>query len=447
VTSIPETRYATTEDGVSLAFQTVGDGPVDLVFELEGWGNVEVMWELPQLAELFERLSQFSRLVLHDRRGTGLSGGDPSFPNLETRARDLLTVLDSIRSGRVALFGNRTAGAALALFAVTYPDRVASLVWFQAVATRRWSPEYPWGMTPDEHRRDAASNRDMLGNTALQREWLESAAPPLAGDEQLAARIARLDRHFMAPSTVVNWMNAESETDVRAVLPLLRCATLVLDHKASPSKAAESRHVQGLIPGAELALVSGDAYVLPFDNLAGIAEAVRQFVSREPVTESADTVLATVLFTDIVGSTELQATMGDSAWVELVGRHHAIVRDALEQWRGVENDTAGDGFYATFDGPARAIRCAVDIVRRMRDIELEIRAGLHTGECKIVDGKHGGLTVTIGSRIAAASCASEVLVSRTVKDLTAGSGFAFEDRGEHELKGVPERWQLYRVIA
>jgi pimeloyl-ACP methyl ester carboxylesterase len=300
VANIPEARYATTEDGVSLAFQTVGDGPVDLVFELEGWGNVEVMWELPQLAELFERLSQFSRLVLHDRRGTGLSGGDPSFPNLETRARDLLTVLDSIRSGRVALFGNRTAGAALALFAVTYPDRVASLVWFQAVATRRWSPEYPWGMTPDEHRRDTASTRDMLGNTALQREWLESAAPPLAGDEQLAARLARLDRHFMAPSTAVEWMNAESETDVRAVLPLLHFPTLVLDHEASPSKAAESRHVQALIPGAELALVSGDAYVLPFDNRAGIAEAVRQFVSREPVAQSADTVLATVLFTDIV---------------------------------------------------------------------------------------------------------------------------------------------------
>ena len=174
---------------------------------------------------------------------------------------------------------------------------------------------------------------------------------------------------------------------------------------------------------------------------------MRRFVSREPVAEPADTVLATVLFTDIVGSTELRAAMGDSAWADLVGRHHAIVRDALEQSRGVENDTAGDGFYATFDGPTGAIRCALDVVGRMRDIDLEIRAGLHTGECKIVDGKHGGLAVTIGARIAATAGASEVLVSRTVKDLTAGSGFAFEDRGEHELKGVPERWQLYRVTG
>jgi class 3 adenylate cyclase len=281
----------------------------------------------------------------------------------------------------------------------------------------------------------------------LAREWLESAAPKLVGNEQLEARMARLDRHFMAPSTTVDWISVERETDVTAVLPLLRCPTLVLDHEASPSEAAESRHVQTMIPGAELGLISGDAYAMPFVNRAAIAEAVGQFVARERVAESADTVLATVLFTDIVGSTELQAAMGDSAWVDLVGRHHEIVRNALEQRRGVENDTAGDGFYATFDGPARAIRCALDVVSAMHDVGLEIRAGIHTGECQLVDGKHGGLAVTIGSRIAATSGPSEVLVSLTVKDLTAGSGFVFEDRGEYELKGVPEPWQLYRVTV
>ena len=442
-----ETQYATTEDGVSIAYQTIGDGPLELVLELESWGNVEIMWELEPLADLFERLSQFSRLVLHDRRGTGLSGGRSSFPNLETRVRDLITVLDSIRSRRVALFGERTGGAALAMFAATYPDRIASLVWFKAVATRRWSPEYPWGRTPDEHRQEAAWTRDGMGDKVFQREWLEGAAPTLAGDEQLEAQLARLDRHFMAPSTAVNWINVESETDVTAVLPLLRCPTLVLDHEASSSGAAESRHVQAMIPGAQLALIPGDVYAMTFSDRSAIAEAVYQFVTREPGDETVNTVLGTVLFTDIVGSTELQASIGDRAWVELVGRHHAIVRDGLEQWQGVENDTAGDGFYATFDGPARAIRCALDVVSRMHDIDLEIRAGVHTGECEIVDGKHAGLAVTIGSRIAAMAGPTEVLVSRTVKDLTAGSGFSFEERGEHELKGVPDHWHLYRVIA
>jgi class 3 adenylate cyclase len=448
MTEPPDTLYATTEDGVSIAYQTIGDGPVDLVLELESWGNVEIMWELAALADLFNRLASFSRLILHDRRGTGLSGGrGSSFPNLETRARDLLTVLDRIRSSRAALFGERTGGAALAMFATTHPDRVSSFVWFQAIATRRWSPEYPWGRTPDEHREEAAWTRDGMGDKSFQREWLLGAAPSLAGDERLEAQLARLDRHFIAPSTAVDWISAESETDVTAVLPLLRCPTLVLDHELSSTEAAESRHVQTMIPGAELAFISGDAHAMTFSNRAEITDAVRGFIGRERSAEAADTVLGSVLFTDIVGSSQRQAAVGDRAWVDLVGRHHALVREALERWRGVENDTAGDGFYATFDGPARAIRCALEIVDRVRDMDIEIRAGVHTGECEVVEGKHAGLAVTIGSRIAAMAGASEVLVSRTVKDLTAGSGFSFEDKGEHELKGVPERWHIYRVSA
>ncbi len=443
---IPETHYATTEDGVSIAYQTVGDGPIDLAVELETWGNVEVVWELDELADLFHRLASFSRLILHDRRGTGLSGGG-LFPNLETRARDLLTVLDTIRSSRTALFGERTTGAAGAVFAATYPDRVSALAWFKGVATRRWSPDYPWGMTPDEHRREAAEVREGMGRIELAEAWLRSAARGHAGDERLATRIARHDRHFMAPSTAGDWILVESETDVTAVLPLLRCPTLVLDHEQSPTEAAESRHVQSRIPAAELALVPGDPYHLPFGDRAAISDLVRDFVHRERVPEIAETVLGTVLFTDIVNSTQHQAALGDRAWTEVVRRHHAIVREALERWRGVENDTAGDGFYATFDGPARAVRCALDIVGLVHSLGLEIRAGIHSGECEIVEGKHAGLTVTIGSRIAAMAEPSDVLVSRTVKDLTAGSGFSLEDRGEHELKGVPDRWQVFRVVA
>ncbi len=442
----PDTHYATTADGVSIAYQTIGDGPVDLVLELETWGNVEMMWELEPLADLFERLSSFSRLILHDRRGTGLSAGS-SFPNLETRARDLLTVLDTIRSSRAALFGERTTGAAFALFAAINPDRVSSLVWFKGVATRRWSPEYPWGQTPDEHRHEAAQVRDAMGSKELARAWLLVCAPSLADDERLQAQIARLDRHFMAPSTAAEWIAVESETDVTPVLASLRCATLVLDYEQSSTAAAESRHVQSKIAGAQLALMSGIPYALPFGNRAEIVAAVRDFVSRERAADASETILGTVLFTDIVGSTERQSEAGDQAWSDVVRRHHAIIREALERWQGVENDTAGDGFYATFDAPARSIRCALDIVNRVRDIGIEIRAGIHTGECEIVDGKYAGLAVTIGSRIAAMAGPSDVLVSRTVKDLTAGSGFSLEDRGEHELKGVAEPWHLYRVVA
>ena len=328
---IPETRYATTEDGISIAFQTVGDGPVDLVFDPGIWGNVETMWELPALADLFGKLSSFSRLILHDRRGTGMSGGGgTSLPNLETRTRDLLTVLDTCRSSRAALFGSTTGGAALALFAATYPDRVSSFVWFWALATVSWSPEYPWGYTPEEQRRDTEWIREGIGKPAMAREWLDEIAPSLAGDDRLVAQVARLDRHFMAPSTGAVWSQTEYETDVTDVLPVLSCPTLLLDHEASSTQAGESRHVQGLISGSELVLIPGDPYTLVFSDRAAIADAIRAFLGVERTPVAADTVLSSVLFTDIVGSTQKQASSGDRAWHELVSQHHALVRDALE---------------------------------------------------------------------------------------------------------------------
>jgi class 3 adenylate cyclase len=309
-----------------------------------------------------------------------------------------------------------------------------------------WSPGYPWGATPEELRRDTEWIREGVGKPAMAREWLESHAPKLAGDDRLAAQVARLDRHFMAPSTGGEWSRTENETDVTDILPVLSCPTLLLDHEASLTGAGESRYVQSLIPGAELALIHGDPYTLVFSDRAAVAEAIRAFLGVERTPVAVDTVLSSVLFTDIVGSTEKQASLGDRAWNELVGGHHAIVRDSLERWRGIENDTAGDGFFATFDGPARAVRCALDVIDRVRDLGIEIRAGVHTGECEVIDGKHAGLAVTIGARIASIAAPSEVLVSRTVKDLTAGSGFAFEDAGEYELKGVPDRWRLYRLM-
>jgi class 3 adenylate cyclase len=442
----PETHYATTEDGVSIAYQVVGEGSIDLVFDPAFYGNVDIMWEFAPVGGFLKELSRFSRLVLHDRRGTGLSGRGPDYPNLETRARDLLTVLDACKSSRAALFGMATGGAALALFATTYPDRAASLLWYGPLAKTSWSPDYPWGASPEEQRRFIELIRQNLGTPAFARYYLKASAPSRLGDTALEQEVARLDRHFAAPSTGAEFAQAENETDVTHVLDTLRCPTLLITRSAMLESVEEARFVQDLIPGAELSLVSGDESELFLGEQEPVIDAIRAFlgVRREPV--DVDTFLASILFTDIVGSTEKQSSLGDHAWKDLVERHHTIVRECLVRWRGVEIDTAGDGFYATFDGPARAIRCARAIAEAVKPLGIEIRAGIHTGECEIIDGKCGGLAVSIGARVAARSGASEVLISQTVKDLVAGSGFTFEDAGEHELKGVPDRWRLYRVL-
>ena len=450
MTEIPETRYVTTEDGVSIADQVVGDGPVDLAVDLATMGNIELMWEFEPVADLLGRLSSFSRLILHDRRGTGLSGGGSTLPNLETRAEDLLAVLDAARSVRPALFGPTTGGAGLAVFAATHPDRVSSLVWYGPMAKATWTPDYPWGETPEEQRRWRAQVSESWGTTKCEHVFLGEVAPAHAGDERLESEMARLMRHFMAPSTAVEWSRTWDETDVSHALGALRCPTLLLTRTNTwygDVVVEEARHIQTLIPGAELELLPGESFSILFGDRARLAETIRRFLGVERPSTVPDTILSTVLFTDIVGSTERQAALGDRGWKDLVLAHHAVVREALGRWRGVENDTAGDGFYATFDGPARAIRCALEIAERVRDLGIEIRAGVHTGECEVIEDKCGGITVSIGARVASNAGPSEVLVSQTVKDLVAGSGFTFEDAGEHELKGVPDRWHLYRVVS
>jgi class 3 adenylate cyclase len=443
---VPETRYATTEDGVSVAYQIVGEGPTDLAVDLGIVGNVEVLWTFEPVAGFLERLFAFSRLIFHDRRGTGLSGGGSSLPDLETRSRDLLSVLDACRSPRTALFGATTGGAALAMFAATYPERVSSLAWFGPLARTSWSPEYPWGETAQEQRLFVSQMREKFGTIEIEYDYLASNVPTRAKDEALAKELARIDRHFMAPSTAAEFARTWNETDVSEALGALRCPTLLIDREAGPFGPDEAKHVQTLIPEAALTLLPGDDFSMFFGDREAVIETVREFLGIERPVTVPDTILATVLFTDIVGSTERQAKLGDHVWKDVVQRHHAIVRAALTRWHGVENDTAGDGFYATFDGPARAIRCGMDIGERLRDLGIEIRSGVHTGECELMDGKPGGIAVTTGSRISGLAGPSEVLVSQTVKDLVAGSGLAFEDTGEHELKGVPGRWHLHRVV-
>jgi pimeloyl-ACP methyl ester carboxylesterase/class 3 adenylate cyclase len=440
----PETRYAKAPDGTSIAYQVVGDGPVDLVYASGIWSNVEMMWEHPAWARLLERLTKFSRLILFDMRGVGLSDRGPEPPVLELQRDDVGAVMEGAGSTDAIVFGGARAATMAMLFAATHPDRTKALVLYAPVAKTVSTPDFPYGKTPEEQQvfferfvREVGTGQN-----------LDLQAPSVADDERFVKWWARFERLVASPSAFAELGRIFTDVDVRDVLPAIHVPTLVI-HRKDDAIVLErqARYVADQIQGAMYVQFPGQDH-LPFVGDAdAIVDEVEQFVTgRRPIQET-DKVLATVLFTDIVDSTQKQAELGDRGWKELVERHHGIVRDLLSEYRGQEQDTAGDGFYVRFDGPARAIRCAQDIVERIRPLGIEIRAGLHTGECEIADGKCSGLSVSIGARVMANAGPSEVLVSRTVKDLTAGSGLTFEDRGEHELKGVPDRWRLYRVAG
>ena len=441
---IPDTRYAKAPDGISIAYQVIGDGPVDLVYASGIWSNVELMWEEPTWAHFLERLAKFSRLILFDLRGVGLSDRGPEPPVLELQRDDVGAVMDAAGSADAIVFGSARAATMATLFAATHPDRTKALVLYAPVAKTVSTRDFPYGKTPEEQRvfferfvREVGTGQ----NLALQ-------APSVASDERFVRWWARFERLVASPSAFEELGRVFTDVDVRDVLPAIHVPTLVI-HRKDDAIVLErqARYVADQIEGATYVELPGRDH-LPFVGDAdAIVDEVERFVTgRRPIRET-DKVLATILFTDIVASTKRQAELGDRRWKQLVERHHAIVRDLLKQYRGEEQDTAGDGFYVRFDGPARAIRCAQDIVETVRPLGIEVRAGLHTGECEIVDGKCSGLSVSIGARVMANAGPSEVLVSRTVKDLTAGSGLSFEDAGEHELKGVPDRWRLYQVAS
>jgi len=443
---IPDTRYATTPDGVYIAYQVTGEGPVDIAWQNDFLADIDVMWETPVFGAWFRGLSSFARLILHDRRGTGLSSRSVPPPNLETRVADLRLVLDTVGSDRPVLAGFLEGGASNALLAASDPERVQSIVWVAPAARSVWSPDYPWGVTPEyvELNRQEAEH---WGTIEGARIWAESEAlyGRIVPDEEIEA-YARLSRHTGTPDVGRELTRIWYETDIRSVLPSVNVPALLLDQNLSPEDSEECAYVASLMPHAEVRQLPRLPFSSP-DKASAVADEIRRFIGIEAPRPELDTVLATVLFTDIVGSTEKQAAIGGQGWKELIQQHHAIVREALERWHGAEADTAGDGFYATFDGPARAIRCALDVTQRVHDLGIEVRAGVHTGECEIVDGKCTGITVSIGARVAATAGPSEVRVSQTVKDLVAGSGLAFEDAGEHELKGVPDRWRLYAAVS
>jgi len=441
---VPETRYAVSGDGVHIAYHVAGDGPVDVLWLHSFNGGLELQWEHPLIPELTAKLNTFARVIRHDMRGTGLSDRYAGLPDLETEVRDIIAVLDAAgsRSTVVVSAGNVVA----ALLAATYPRRVRALCLFDPEARATMAPGYPWGVTDEEAQADIRAAREGWGSDAFAAEFMEAVAPSLSGDRELIRWYARLQRHWIAPGDAVELLRRSYETDIRDVLPSIGVPTLCLVRGFEEGiEAAE--YVARAIPGAELLVLPGSEHYSAAGNQDALVEAIRDFIGVASPKTMSGGALRAVLFTDIVGSTEAAFRLGSEGWKELLERHHALVRSELATFDGDEVDTAGDGFYATFEGPAAAVRCAQVIVRKVRDLGIEIRAGVHVGECEVIDGHLGGPTAAIGARVGAFADPSEVLASQTVKDLVAGSGLVFEDAGEHELKGVPDRWRLYRAVG
>jgi len=445
----PEVRYAQSGD-INVAYGVVGDGPFDLVF-VNGWvlsNLAEQAWTGPPV-EFFERLSQSCRLILFDKRGTGISDRVSGVPDLETRMDDVRAVMDVVGSKRAAIVGFSEAGPLSLLFAATYPERVAALVLYGTGASNVWAEDYPWGLTAEE-RAEELRQTDGVGSP----EWLDAVlkvfAPSETGDEAAKHWWRRWVLASASPGTVLALRRMNSEIDARHTLEAIHVPTLVLHRSGDETNPpAEGRYISDRIPGAEFVELTGvdhAFWVEPGQITSEVERFLRSIWERgEWELFESERVLATVLFTDIVGATAKAVELGDRAWRDLLERHHALIRRQLVRFQGKELDTAGDGFFASFDGPARAIRCACSIADAVHELGLEVRAGLHTGECELVDRKVGGIAVHIGARVAAAADPGEVLVSQTVRDLVAGSGIQFRERGSAELKGIPGRWQLYAV--
>jgi class 3 adenylate cyclase/pimeloyl-ACP methyl ester carboxylesterase len=441
---IPETRYAKAPDGTSIAYQVIGDGPVDIVHASGIWSNIELMWEFPAWARFLRRLTRFSRLILFDMRGVGLSDRGPERPMIELQRDDVGAVMDAAGSDRAILFCVARAATMALLFAATHPDRTQGLVLYAPVAKTLSTPDFPFGKSPEEQQAFFERFVREVGTG----QNLRLQAPSVADDPLFVHPWARFERLVASPSAYEELGRIFTDVDVRDVLPAIHVPTLVL-HRQDDAivLTRQARYVADRIDGASFVEFPGRDH-LPFVGDAdGILDEVERFVTGTKPVPEIDKVLATLLFTDIVDSTKRQAELGDRAWKDLVERHNQTVRDLLDAYRGEEQDTAGDGFYVRFDGPARAIHCAQDIVEAVRPLGIQLRAGIHTGECEVVDGKCSGLSVSIAARVMANAGPSEVLVSQTVKDLTAGSELTFEDAGEHELKGVPDRWRLYGVVG
>jgi class 3 adenylate cyclase/pimeloyl-ACP methyl ester carboxylesterase len=444
----PETRYARSGD-VSIAYQVMGEGPLDLVFVPPSITHLELGWSWERHARMLRALADFSRLIIFDKRGMGMSDRVTHSTTFEQRMDDIRAVMDAAGSERAALFGLSEGGSMAILFAATYPARTTALVVYGAVVRKRWAPDFPFGNLREEPTEDELAADAADWGRAQAVEEMARAMTPDAEEEEIRALVAML-RYGATPGAVSDLERLNAVIDVRPALTAIRTPTLVLHNTGDPWVPVEQgRFAAQHIRGAKLVELPGETHVPLAHEVEPLVREVRTFVERvlsggwdapEP-----DRVLATVLFTDIVGSTAKLAELGDRAWRGLLEQHHSLIREQLAQFRGIELDTAGDGFFARFDGPARAVRCACAVREAVREIDLEIRAGLHTGECEVVDDKVAGIAVNIGARVAAEAGPGDVLVSSTVKDLVAGSGIEFREHGAAELKGVPGEWRLFAV--
>ena len=440
---LPVTRYVKSDD-VHIAFQVVGDGPIDLLFVPGFVSHLEASWQSPELSAFFERLALFSRLIIFDKRGTGMSDRGSQNFTLEQRMHDVQAILDAVGSKRAALFGISEGAPMSLLYAATYPARVSALALYGGYARRSWAPDYPFGWKDEFWEKVLGGFESSWGTP--QGPDLNIFAPSLLADPLAAERISSYYRAAASPGAAIAIMKMNREIDVRHLLTSVRVPTLIIHRTGDRNIAVEhGRFMAQKITGAKLIELPGDDHLPWVGDIEALLGEVEEFVTGARHVHEPDRVLATILFVDIVGSTERAAAIGDRAWRGLLEAFQAKVREVLRQYRGREIDTAGDGFLTAFDGPARAVRCAGVIRDAVRALGVEVRCGLHTGECERRGEKLAGIAVHTGARVAGFAAPGEVLVSQTVRDLVAGSGLTFEARGTEVLKGVPGEWQLFRV--
>ena len=446
VIEVPETRYAETTDGVRVAYQVWGAGAFDLVVVPAAYVPIDMMWEESQLRSLLDRLGTFSRNIWFDGKGWGSSEAPASETgaSLDMWLDTIASVSVAAGSGRAVLVGMGEAGTSATLYAATYPERVSALVLFNAAARFFRGPDYPCGVPPELGERYIDAVRAKWATM----EQIEVVAPSMVSDERWCRWFMRAQRLGASAASAAERFRAVANSDVHHVLASVQAPTLVLHRRGNRHARVEhGRYLAEHIPGADYRELDGADHHFAAGDTDGLADEIEEFLTGVRPALATDRVLATVLFTDIVGSSQKAAEVGDRAWRKLLDAHDAVVRTQLERFRGREVKTTGDGFLATFDGPARAIRCAVDLSTGLRGLGLDIRSGLHTGEVEVRGDDIGGIAVHTGARVAGVARAGEVLVSSTVKDLVAGSGIVFEDRGEHELKGVPGTWRLFGVVG
>jgi pimeloyl-ACP methyl ester carboxylesterase len=439
----PQTHY-TRSGQLSIAYQVIGDGPIDLVM-VPGWiSNIEVFWEDPHVARFFERLGAFSRLILFDKRGTGLSDRSVEVATLEERMDDVRAVLDAVSSSRAALLGYSEGGTMCLLFAATYPDRTAALITIGSYARRLRAPDYPYFASREEALEAVEAAAADWGGPV----WIEIRAPSVADDPIIRQWWAKLLRMSASASAAAALQRMNLDIDVRQMLPSIRAPTLILhakDDRAVPVGA--SRHIAQHIPNAKLVEIESGDHLPFYDKSDELIRHIQTFLTGSSTPMISESRVSTLMFTDIVGSTEMAIAKGDLRFADLLVMHHAAVRRELARFRGEEVNTTGDGFLASFDGPARAIRCAQAIVKSLAALEITCRIGLHTGECEFREGELQGVALHIAARVAGLARPGSVFVSQTVKDLVAGSGICFADAERHTLKGLPDEWRLSEVVS